>query len=349
MKRVFASLLLAALFLTGCSRDTAVTTQPTETQPDQGKAVSATVFAMDTVMDLTIYGDEDLLIQAEQYIMQLESSLSVTDENSEIYRLNQTGTIDLSEDAARLLEQGLELCRMTNGALDLSIYPVLRAWGFTTGEYQVPQKDEIAELLKYVDYKDILFGGGSGTVSLENGMKIDLGSVAKGYTGDRLAQMFKENGVTSGLLNLGGNVQTIGAKPDGSPWRVAIQDPESSDNLAVLEVVDKAVITSGGYERYFEEDGQVYWHILDPDTGHPAHSGVISATIVGESGVLCDGLSTGLFVMGVENAAELWRENKSFEAVLVTEDDCIYITQGLEDDFSLLGSAAAKYTVEVIR
>lgn len=348
MKRAFASLLLAALMMTGCGTD--IAQQSAETaDADQTEPVSATVFAMDTVMDLTIYGDAELLSQAEQRIMQLEGSLSVTDENSEIYQLNQTGTMDLSEDSAQLLEQGLALCRMTNGALDLSIYPVLRTWGFTTGEYQVPTENEIAALLEHVDYENISFDSASGTVTLEEGMQIDLGSIAKGYTGDCLAQLLEEGGVTSGLLNLGGNVQTIGAKPDGSPWRVAIQDPETAENLAVLEVVDKAVITSGGYERFFEENGQTYWHIIDPATGHPARSGVISATIIGDRGLLCDGLSTALFVMGVDAAAELWRERGGFEAVLVTDDGRIYITEGLEENLTLLESAAARYTLEVIR
>lgn len=350
MKRVFALLLLAALIMTGCGPKEVATEQPADGAVyTQSEPVSATVFAMDTVMDLTIYGEEALLEQAEQYILQLEGSLSVTDENSEIYQLNQRGTIDLSEDAAQLLEQGLALCQMTNGVLDLSIYPVLRSWGFTTGDYRVPEENEIAALQEYVNYKNISIDRESGTVTLAEGMQIDLGSVAKGYTGDRLARLFEEGGVTSGLLNLGGNVQTIGAKPDGSPWRVAIQDPETAENLAVLEVVDQAVITSGGYERFFEENGQTYWHIIDPATGYPARSGVISATIIGDSGLICDGLSTALFVMGVEAASEFWREHGGFEAVLVTDDDRICITEGLEDKLTLLESAAARYIVEVIR
>ena len=347
MKRAFA-LLLTTLVLTGCSPNVDGAAQPAERSSAQIQAVNTTVFAMDTVMDLTIYGDEALLTQAEQCIARLEDSLSVTDENSEIYQLNQQGTANLSEEAAQLLEQGLALCELTGGALDLSIYPVLRTWGFTTGEYQVPEEEKIAGLLEHVDYRSVALDWTSGAVTLQEGMQIDLGSVAKGYTGDLLTQLFKEGGVTSGLLNLGGNVQAIGAKPDGSPWRVAIQDPESTENLAVLEVVDKAVITSGGYERFFEENGQTYWHILDPTTGAPARSGVISVTIIGDNGLMCDGLSTALFVMGVEDAAQFWREHGGFEAVLVTDDERLCITAGLEDSLALLESAA-RYTVEVIR
>lgn len=346
MKKAFASLLLAALLVSGCSQQTE-TADPVAAAPAT-EAVSTTVLAMDTVMDLSIYGDEALLTQAEETIAQLEACLSVTEETSEIYALNQAGQGTLSPVASQLLEEGLALCERTGGALDLSIYPVLRLWGFTTGDYRVPGQEEIAALLAHVDYRDIHLDPDTGNVTLAQGMQIDLGSIAKGYTGDCLSQLFKEGGVTSGLVNLGGNVQAIGAKPDGSAWRVGIQDPASAETLAVVEVVDQAVITSGGYERYFEADGQTYWHILDPDTGAPARSGLLSATIVGSSGLVCDGLSTALFVMGVEEAAELWRSQGDFEAVLVAEDGTIYITAGLEDCFSLT-EAAAGCTLEVIR
>lgn len=345
MKKAFASLLLAALLVSGCSQQPG----PDRTEvPPATEPVSTTVLAMDTVMDLTIYGDEALLTQAEDTIVQLEDRLSVTRADSEIARLDQAGEGTLSQETARLLEQGLALCERTDGALDLTIYPVLRLWGFTTGEYRVPAQSEIDALLPRVDYRGVELDPDTGSVTLPQGAQIDLGSIAKGYTGDCLAQLFAEGGVTSGLLNLGGNVQAIGAKPDGSPWRVGIQDPSSADTLAVVEVVDQAVITSGGYERFFEEDGQTYWHILDPNTGTPAHSGVLSATIVGDSGLVCDGLSTALFVMGVDAAAQLWRSQGGFEAVFVTEDGTIYITAGLEETFSLT-EAAAGYTLEVIR
>ena len=341
MKRLLASLLLLSLLLTGCAAGTA------EPPASSGDPATATVFAMDTVMDLTIYGDPALLTKAESEILRLEGLFSVTEDTSEIARLNREGTVELSGDTAALLEQGLALCEMTGGALDLSVYPVLRAWGFTTGAYRVPDGEEIAALLPLVDYGQLSLTH-DGTAALAAGMEIDLGSVAKGYTGDVLARLFRENGVTSGLLNLGGNVQAIGAKLDGSPWRVAIRDPLSGGNLAVLEIVDQAVITSGGYERYFEQDGETYWHILDPATGYPARSGVLSATIVGDSGVVCDGLSTALFVMGVDAAARLWREQGGFEALLVTDDGTIYLTAGLEDRMIWL-DAAVDFTVEVIR
>ena len=324
MKKHFISAMLSALlFLTGCSAESSP-------EPVQG-----TFFAMDTVMDFTIYGESGLIDQSESLIASLESLVSVTDANSELYAINQTGSGTLTGKASSLMEQALEICRRTDGALDLSIYPIVRAWGFTTGSYQVPDEAEIQALLPLVDYRKIQYDAAAGDVTLPEGMKIDLGSVAKGYAGQLVAQMLREHGVQSALLNLGGNVQTVGAKPDGSPWQIGIKDPQGEDAMMVLSVEDQAVVTSGGYERYFEQDGQTYWHIMDPSTGHPADSGLISVTIVGDEGVVCDGLSTALFVMGLEKAADLWAQSGDFEAVFVTASGEVYITEGLRDRFAL--------------
>ena len=320
VKRVFAFLLAPLLLLPyGCAP-----AQPLE----------RTFFAMDTVMTLRLYegGDENTLDQAEARVRELEAQWSVTEENSEICALNRGGRAELSPETAELLGAALDMCRRTDGALDISTYPVLRAWGFTTGEYSVPGGEAIAALLPLVDYGRVALEAGA--AALPPGMEIDLGSVAKGYTGDALAALLKQGGAASALLDLGGNIQAVGSKPDGSPWRVAIRDPAGDGNIGVVEVADQAVVTSGGYERYFEEDGVRYWHIIDPATGWPARSGLTSVTVVGESGLLCDGLSTALFVMGREGALEHWRQHRDFEAVLVSEDGSVTITAGLEGRFT---------------
>ena len=318
-----AALLSAAFLLTGCSGAPA---QEPET---------TTFFAMDTAMDFTVYGDAALLDEAETLIGSLEEQVSVTDEHSDIYAIDHTGSGSLSGNAAELMEQALELCRRTGGALDISVYPIVRAWGFTTGSYQIPDEETIQSLLPLVDYTQIQYDAATGVVTLPEGMEIDLGSVAKGYAGQLAAQMLREHGVQSALLNLGGNVQTVGTKPGGFPWQIGIKDPQGEDAMMVLSVEDQAVVTSGGYERYFEQDGQTYWHIMDPSTGHPADSGLISVTIVGDEGVVCDGLSTALFVMGLEKAADLWVQSCDFEAVFVTASGEVYITEGLRDHFAL--------------
>lgn len=319
------TLCLALVLLAGCAP------APAQAAPEAER----TFFAMDTVMTLRLYqgGSGETLERAEDRVREFEALWSVTDENSEIRALNRDGRARLSQPTADLLDQALGLCARTDGALDISVYPVLRTWGFTTGAYSVPNDETIAALLPLVDYGQIRLEGSA--AALPPGMEIDLGSVAKGYTGDVLSAYLKENGVTSALLDLGGNIQAVGSKRDGSPWRVAIRNPAGEGSIGVVEARDRAVVTSGGYERYFEQAGIRYWHILDPQTGAPVRNGLASVTVVGDSGLTCDGLSTALFVMGLEDALDHWRLHRDFEAVFVLEDGSVTITAGLEGSFSL--------------
>lgn len=298
-----------------------------------------TVFAMDTYMKLTAYGDggAEAVSASEKKILELEKLWSVTDGDSEIHNINNSGgaPVLLSGDTAELLSLSLEISEMTDGALDCTMYPVLKEWGFTTGEYKIPDDEKIRELLKSTGYENISFDGTNITVP-EN-FQIDLGAVGKGFAGDAVSEIMRENGVTSALLDLGGNIQTVGTKPDGTPWKIGLRNPLGDGLFGVLELSDKAAVTSGGYERYFVgEDGETYWHILDPKTGKPAKSGIISATAVGKNGGVCDALSTALFVMGTQRAEEFWKEyggQLDFEMVLMTENCEIFITEGLEKSF----------------
>lgn len=291
---------------------------------------------MDTEMELTIYGNETILEKAENLISELEGKFSTTTAESDIYHLNHNGGGAVSSDTYTLLQTALMLCERTNGALDISVYPVVQAWGFTTGENRVPSESELTELLSLVDYKAIHLEDNK-NVTLAPDMQIDLGSVAKGYTGNRLAELLSENGVNSAVLNLGGNVHALGIKPDGSAWRIGVADPADNDYAAVVEVVDKAVVTSGGYERFFEQDGIRYHHIIDPSTGYPADNNLLSVTVIGDDGLVCDALSTALFVMGMDRAEDFWKESDDFEAIFITSDG-ISITEGIEDTFSPLGN-----------
>lgn len=295
-------------------------------------------FALDTYITMQAVGPdaEQALETAEKSVRELEQKWSVTSPGSEIYAVNQSGgtPTSISEDTARLLRFALDMAQDTGGALDPTIYPVLTAWGFTTDSYQVPSQEELDTLLSYVDYQSIQLTGDTVTVPVE--CKIDLGAVAKGYIGDLVADMLRERVITSALLNLGGNVQAVGTKPDGSPWRIGVRDPLADGNLGVLEITDQAVVTSGGYERYFTDaDGNVYWHILDPQTGYPVRNGLISVTVVSPEGKRSDALSTALFVMGMERAIEYWHTHDSFEMLLVTGDGDICMTEGLEHTFTL--------------
>ena len=339
MRHIGWKLLLvaaAAALLTGCA--------------PQGR--EETIFAMDTVMTLEAYGPEaeDALIRAAQRINELDRTLSVVNENSDVWAVNHsTGPVTVSEDTGALVALGLELWEETGGALNIAMYPVVRAWGFTTGEYRVVPGDERAALLARTDLGQLDYDPDSRTVTTPAGMELDLGSLGKGYAGDQVLDLFREAGVTSALINLGGNVQALGGQADGSPWRIGVQDPEDlGAYLAVLEVTDGAVVTSGGYQRYFEEAGETYCHIMDPATGAPADSGLLSATIVGPSGARCDGLSTAAFVLGAEGTADLWRAAGDLEFLLVDEDGTIWLSEGLEDRFSLAEGYEDR-TVEVVR
>lgn len=301
--------------------------------------VTRDVFAMDTYMSVTAYGEAagDAIDQAVSEIERLDDLLSTGDEGSEISALNRQGGGEVSEDTAYLLERSLELWESTDGKFEIGIFPLMRAWGFTGGDYAVPPEESLKRALALADSSKIVLDSEGAFVSFEKeGMEIDLGGIAKGYTSGKIMDIFRANGVSSAMVSLGGNVQVLGKKPDGSSWRVAIQSPSGGEEyLGVLETEDRAVITSGGYERYFEEDGVTYHHIIDPSTGYPADSGLASVTIVSPDGTLADGLSTSLFIMGMEGAQAFWRQhNEEFEAILLDDEGGLYVTEGIASQFT---------------
>ena len=286
--------------------------------------------------------------ESTELIETAESLWSVTDQASEIHQANHSGgqPVSVSEETAALISFALEMAKQTNGALDPTIYPVLMAWGFTTNSKQVPSQQQIDTLLEQVDYTKIQLEGT--TLTVPEGMQWDLGAVGKGYTADLVAEVLRKHGITSALISLGGNIHAIGSKPDGSDWRIGIRAPWESGNLGILKISDAAVVTSGGYENYFEDDaGNVYWHILNPATGYPADSGVQSMLIVGPEGKRCDALSTALFVMGPEEAEAYWRKNGGFEMLMVTDEHEILLTEGIARRFTL--NEGRSETVRVLK
>ncbi|HQM01320.1 MAG TPA: FAD:protein FMN transferase [Ruminococcus flavefaciens] len=341
----FKYLCISALLIscTGllCSCSSPLSSSVTESGSD---AQNLDVFAMNTYMSMKAYGDnaQKALDDSRELIMRLESELSVTDEGSCIYELNKNGKGTVTDSAAVLINKAVEIGDRTGGALDISLYPVLKEWGFTTEDYHIPDDKILADLLSDVDYKSISISGNE--VTLPENVQIDLGALAKGYTSDSIMEQMSADGVDSAIVSLGGNVQAIGGKPDGSAWKVSVRDPFAPDtDMCIVEIKDKAVITSGNYERFFTgDDGKNYWHIIDPADGYPADNGLVSTTIIGDSGLECDALSTAFFVAGKDKAVDYWRSDRSFDMILVSDDRKIYYTEGIADSFKNISSMEAE-------
>lgn len=355
---VTGGLLLSLCLLTGCAGGsstafTASSSGVTETSQAERSVVSSQqttdeelpkatrdIFAMDTIMDLTAYGEEAeaAVDAAVDEINRLDTLFSVGNEDGDIAQLNTKKTATVSDETYALIKRSLELYKSTDGALNITVYPLMDAWGFTTSEYRVPEKDELQKLLKTMKIEEIQCDSETKTITLPEDTSIDLGAIAKGYTSSRLMDIFAEYDVASAMVSLGGNVQVYRAKPDGSKWRVAVEDPFSdseSDYIGVLSLEDQAAITSGAYERYFEQDGVRYHHIIDPSTGYPAESGLSSVTIVSADGTLADALSTSLFIMGKDKALAYWRAHADeFDVVLIEDNGTITVSEGLKDTFS---------------
>ena len=333
---IFRSVLLAVTLplLTACN-------------PIHGRteAYSKSFFAMDTYMTFTVYDDnaEDAraaLACAQEEIDALEALIAVTDAQSDIYAVNHGGgqPVAIQERTAELLSFALRMAQETGGALEPTLYPVLSAWGFTTDENRIPPGDQIDGLLESVGYDRVQVTDDG--VTMADGMMLDLGSVGKGYAGDRAEQILREKGIDSAVLDIGGNIQAVGTKPDGSDWKLGLRSPFGEGIFGTLQIADKAVVTSGNYGRYFiGEDGVRYGHILDPKTGYPVDNGLASVTVIAKEGKVCDALSTALFVMGLENAVRYWRsrqEEQPFDMILVTEEKEVYVTEEIKDRFNLM-------------
>lgn len=308
-------------------------------------SASQDIFAMDTYMTVTAYGEKctEAVQAAVDEINRLDDLWSVGNSESEISILNENGSVILSDETYTVVKEALELYDSTGGLFDITVYPLMVEWGFTTEDYKVPTDEKIKELLKLTGIDKINLDDETHQITLATGTQIDLGGIAKGYTSAKIMEIFSEYGIVSGLVSLGGNVQLYGTKVDGSDWRVGVENPDNtikalstSDYIGVVQISDKALITSGGYQRYFiDENGEKHHHIIDPRTGSPSNSGLISVTIVSDDGLLADGLSTSLFIMGKDDAISYWHENSDqFDFILVDSEGKIYVSKGIENNFS---------------
>lgn len=298
---------------------------------------------MGTVISQRVYGEkaEIAAMKVEEEMKRLESLMSFFLDSSEISRLNRAAgkqAVELGCESLYVLNRAKYFSEICKGTFDITIGPVAKLWGIFTDHAKVPSRGEINEALSLTGYKDITIDNGLGTAKLEKaGESVDLGAIAKGYTADRAIEIYKQYGIESAFINLGGNVMVLGNKPDDSPWKIGIQNPllQRGQCLGAVKAVDKTIVTSGDYVRYFEKDNIKYHHILDPRTGYPADSGLMSTTIVSEKSIGADALSTAIFILGLEEGMKLINGIKNMEGIFITKDKEIYVTEGLKEDFIL--------------
>lgn len=293
--------------------------------------------AMNTFMTVTTYSSsnkkgKEACTAVQKKIDSLEHMLSTTLNTSDVYKINHRLDYDFSnQELKEVLEFAREMYKKTQGAFNPSLYPIIREWGFTTEHYQVPSDERISFLLQMTDFSKADYS------PLPEGMELDFGAIGKGYAGDMAVEVLKANGIKNAILDLGGNIQTLGTKPDGSMWKVGIRNPWGEGAACALKIESCAVVTSGGYERYFDdEEGNRWIHIFDPKTGRPSTSDIESVTIVSSSGKYADALSTALFVMGSKKALDFWKQNRDFEMIILTKDKKLIYTDGLNGRIEVL-------------
>jgi len=344
-----AVLVFALLMTSGCASSALANKPPVSAGVD--------FFAMNTYMTITCYGpDAKAAADAgEAAVYELEKTESRMISTSEISRINANsgkGPVTVSQETFDIISDAVQYAEKTQGAFDITIAPVMDIWGFGDGNYKVPTDVQIQAALPLVNWKEIKLDAANLTVELPvAGMQLDLGGIGKGFASDKVQKIIKGYNVTAALINLGGNVAVFGPKTDGSLWKIGIADPNAPDPnaadafLGVLTGTDISVITSGGYERFFVQGGKTYIHIMDPATGKPAESDLLSVSIVTPNGMQGDCLSTALFVMGKDKAMTYWRDHKDFSCILVTTSGEVFASQDLKDKFALVDTKTA-YTLQ---
>ena len=330
---VFSLLLIFSLtILIGCSNNNKVV-----------DPLSKSELLMGTVVTVSLYDkqDQEILDKVFAKVKELESILSINEAGTLVDKINESAGISpvkVDDDTYTIIKKGIEYSELSNGLFDITVGPIVKLWSIGLPEAKVPTQAEIEEKLPLIGYNDIELNDEDKTVYLKRkGMIIDLGGIAKGYTADVISNILTEEGVKSAIIDLGGNIFAHGKKVNGDDWRIGIQDPYSDrgDKVGVITVSNKSVVTSGIYERYIEKDGIKYHHILSPLTGYPYENEIAGITIVSDKSVDGDALSTSVFAMGVEEGMNFVNSIDGIDAIFVTKDNKVYITDGLKGNFSL--------------
>ncbi|WP_291653886.1 FAD:protein FMN transferase [Clostridium sp.] len=325
-------LIFSLTILSGCSKDNKV-----------AEPLSKTELLMGTVVTVTLYdsNDENVLDKVFNKVKELESTLSINENGTLVDKINESAGIEpvkVDYDTYTVIKKGLEYAKLSNGLFDISVGPIVKLWNIGLPEAKVPTQEEINSKVPLVGYSDIELNDEESTVFLKRqGMIIDLGGVAKGYTADVISDILTEEGVKSAIIDLGGNIFAHGSKVDGSTWTIGIQNPFSDrgDIIGKITVKNKSIVTSGIYERYIEKDGIKYHHILSPKTGYPYENEIAGITIISDKSSDGDALSTSVFAMGVDEGMKFINTQDGIDAIFVTKDNKVYITDGIRDIFKL--------------
>ncbi|HHY25836.1 MAG TPA: FAD:protein FMN transferase [Desulfitobacterium dehalogenans] len=311
-----------------------------ETKVKEFEPVVETTFLMGTVAKITIYDeitDKEVFQKIFDRLTDIEQRMTINDDypNSEIIQLNKASGkefVRISSDTFHVLEKAKNYAELSQGKFDITVGPIVKLWNIGSDNARVPGEDEINEKLPLVDYHGLILDKESSSAKLnQEGMVVDLGAIAKGYAADEAAKILKEAGIKHAIVNLGGNIVVINTKPDGSLWRLGLQDPYEirGKSMGVVLLNDQTMVSSGTYERYFEENGKVYHHLIDPDTGYPGENELISVSIITKESINADGLSTGTFLLGLEEGMEMVEEIPDTEAIFITADKKVYVTSGI--------------------
>ncbi len=328
-----AALIVCALLIAGCE---------TEGEPERRQRSLLGTQSVITIHDSHIpSGAFDRYFDR---VEEIQDQMSINEERydeTEVLRINRNAgqdAVTVSDDTFFVIEEGIRWGGITEGYFDITVTPLIRLWGIGTPNERVPEETEREEAIELVDYREIELDSDNTSVYLpKEGMGIDVGGIAKGYAVDEIARMMADDGIESAIIDFGGDLYTVGTRPDGDRWRIGIQHPNGvrQQLLAVITSSDEAIVTSGPYERYFEEDGQRFHHLFDVTTGAPADNELVSVTVSGPDATGADALSTGAFVMGLARGLALIENLDDYEAIFATDDGKVYATPGLIDEVEI--------------
>lgn len=341
MKKMFTSLVIAFSFilLVACGSQESKNSQ----LPIVKSPLTRTDTLLHTVVQLSIYHEnqEKTMDQAIDLIKKMEKLLSTTVEGSDVYRINQAAgkeAVKVDDRTFELIETALETSKLSHGRFDITIGVINKLWNIGNENARKPAQSEIDAALPFIDYKKVKLDKEKKTVYIEKGMSLELGAISKGYIADQIKALFEKKGISTAIINLGGNVVVMGSSPSHEKgWKVGVQDPDKVRGATVGNVYqsNRSVVTSGIYERYIEVDGKMYHHILDPKTGYPVENDISGVTVFTDTSTQGDALSTTLFIYGIKEGLDYINSLDGVEAVFIDKDHGVHLSRGLRDQFEL--------------